>query len=192
MTAVPPDVSLRPYNDGDFGLLRAILGDPDMTRFLGGPESDEALAARHARYVSADPLTNGLYAIALSGERRAVGWIGFWELEWAGKKTWECGWHVLPAFQGRGIAVTAGMAMLDVIQTRRRHRFVNAFPSVDNRASNAVCRSLGFISLGEVEVEYPKGHMMRSVHWRYDLQPPGQQDFGLHAIHVKPTQGGRC
>jgi hypothetical protein len=111
VTAVRPHVRLRPYDDGDHELLRGILGDPDMTRFLGGPESDAALVARHARYVSADPLTNGLYAIALPDEHRAV----------------------------------------------------------------AVCESLGFTLLGEVEVEYPKGHIMRSVHWRYDLQPSGQQ-----------------
>lgn len=173
MTAERSDVSLRPYGDSDFGLLHGILGNPDMTRFLGGPESDQALAARHARYVTADPLTHGLFVIMLSGQDRAIGWIGFWESEWNGETNWECGGHVLPAFQGRGIAFSATMLMLDAARALDRHRFVDAFPSVDNAPSNALCKSIGFTTFGEADVEYPKGHVMRSVHWRYDLEQSG-------------------
>jgi hypothetical protein len=40
---------------------------------------------------------------------------------------------------------------------------------VENVASNALCRTLGFENAGEVEVEYPKDTMMLSNAWRFDL-----------------------
>lgn len=169
MSAARLDVSIRPYAAGDAGLLRALLGDPGMTAFLGGPESDEALAARHERYLSADPATNGLFTILVGEECVPAGWVGFWESELDGEMVWECGWHVLPAFQGGGVAFAAALLALDEARWRHRHRWVDAFPSVDNAASDALCRRLGFTALGEVDVEYPKGHMMRSRHWRLDL-----------------------
>jgi RimJ/RimL family protein N-acetyltransferase len=76
---------------------------------------------------------------------------------------------VLPAFQGRGIA---GMATAQAIATARsehKHRFLHAFPSVDNAPSNAICRKLGFTLLGEYEFEYPKGSFMQCNDWRLDL-----------------------
>jgi hypothetical protein len=38
-----------------------------MTRFIGGPESEVALLARHQRYLAADPATNGLFTVLLGG-----------------------------------------------------------------------------------------------------------------------------
>lgn len=159
---------IRPYAEGDLPLLRALLGDPEMMRHLGGPESSDALEARHARYLAASPDTNGLFTVRVGED--PVGWVGFWESEWGGELQWECGWHVLPAFQGRGVATAAVRQMLAEARARKRHRFAGAFPSVENAASNAVCRTLGFVCLGEVEIEYPKGHMMRADHWRLDLE----------------------
>ncbi|MGI8711878.1 MAG: hypothetical protein ACR2NR_01595 [Solirubrobacteraceae bacterium] len=42
-------------------------------------------------------------------------------------------------------------------------RFVHAFPSVENAASNAVCRSAGFALLGPIEAEYPPGTTRRAT-----------------------------
>ena len=50
-----------------------------------------------------------------------------------------------------------------------KHRFVHAFPSVDNAPSNAICRKAGFTLLGERDFEYPPGHPLRSNDWRFDL-----------------------
>jgi RimJ/RimL family protein N-acetyltransferase len=56
-------------------------------------------------------------------------------------------------------------------ETRRqnRHRYLHAFPSVDNAPSNAICKKLGFELLGPCDFEYPPGHQLRCNDWRLDL-----------------------
>lgn len=164
-----PDVGIRPYARGDLSLLERLLGDPAMTVHIGGPESPEAVRARHERYLGYDGTTEELFTVTVGPDHVPAGWVGFWESEWQGKTVWECGWHVLPEFQRAGVAAAAMTLVLDRARARGLGRPMHAFPSVDNAASNALCRHLGFESLGEVEVEYPKGHMMRSVDWRLEL-----------------------
>lgn len=50
-----------------------------------------------------------------------------------------------------------------------RHRFMHAFPSVENAPSNAICRKLGFALVEESEFEYPPSNLMRCNDWRLDL-----------------------
>lgn len=33
-------VRLEPWGEGDLALLKKLMGDPEMTRHLGGPESE--------------------------------------------------------------------------------------------------------------------------------------------------------
>lgn len=54
MPTADPDVSLRPWTDGDLPLLRGLLADPAMMTYLGGPESEEKLLARY-RFIYAFP-----------------------------------------------------------------------------------------------------------------------------------------
>jgi RimJ/RimL family protein N-acetyltransferase len=51
---------------------------------------------------------------------------------------------------------------------------MHAFPNVDNEASNAICRKLGFELLEAREFEYPKGHLMTCNDWRLDLRGAGR------------------
>ena len=163
------DVALRPWAAGDLWLLQRLLGDPEMTRHLGGPESQEAIRARHERFLVADPESHGLFAVTAGPAAEAVGWVGYWESEWRGELVWECGWNVLPEAQGRGVATAAAALMIDDARRRGRHRHLHAIQAVGNAASNALCRRLGFELLGEVEVDYPTGVVMRSNDWRLDL-----------------------
>ena len=43
-------VRIELWGQGDLPLLKKLLGDPAMTEHLGGPESDEQLIKRQARY----------------------------------------------------------------------------------------------------------------------------------------------
>jgi RimJ/RimL family protein N-acetyltransferase len=80
---------------------------------------------------------------------------------------YETGWNVLPPFQGRGIAAAA--ATVAAAGAEREHRYIHAFPSVDNPASNAICHKLGFSLVAECDFEYPPGSFMRCNDWRLDL-----------------------
>lgn len=162
-------VALRPWTEDDLPLLTRLLGDPVETRHIGGPESPEQLKSRHERYLAFGPPLGEVFSVVTGSARTAVGWVGYWESEWHGEQVWETGWHVVPEFQSRGIATAAAAQALERARATGRHRWAYAFPSVDNAASNTLCRNLGFELTGEVEVEYPPGSMMRSNGWRLDL-----------------------
>lgn len=166
-------VRIEPWSESDLELLRRANA-PELMDHLGGPESEEQLIGRHGRYVtlSADRTGRGrMFRIALTGEDEAVGTIGFWERTWRGQEVYETGWAVLAGFQGRGIASAATTAAAGQARAEHRHRYLHAYPSVANGASNGVCRKAGFTLLGECEVEYPPGHPLLTNDWRLDLHP---------------------
>jgi len=170
MPIADPDVSLRAWQNDDLGLLRGLLGDPSMMTYLGGPETEQKLLARHARYLSLD---GRCYVITIGPERTAAGWIGYWETSWHDEPAWETGWSVLPAFQGRGLATRGAALALETAAAEDRYRFIYAFPAVDNGPSNRVCAKLGFERLGSESLEYPPGTWMECAIWRRALRPDG-------------------
>ena len=157
-------VSIEPWTAADRPLLDRLLGDPEMTRHLGGPEAPKKLASRQRRYETPD---SKQYRI-VAPDGQSAGYVGYWERSWQGEDAWEVGWAVLTEYQGRGYATEAMRLLLDVIGEDER-RPVHAFPSVDNAASNAVCRKLGFEFLGAFDFEYPPGHPLRCNDWRLKL-----------------------
>jgi RimJ/RimL family protein N-acetyltransferase len=163
-------VRLEPWGEGDLPLLQKLLGDPAMTEHLGGPEPPEKIAERHERYLDAKPGTVEMFKIVdESGE--AVGSVGYWEREVGDEKVYETGWSVLPEFQGRGIATDGTALVIERLRATRKHRFLYAYPSVENHPSNAICRKLGFELIEVEEYEYPKGsgNIMRCNDWRLKL-----------------------
>ncbi|WP_406363345.1 GNAT family N-acetyltransferase [Streptomyces sp. NBC_01579] len=170
-----PVVRIVPWSDGDLELLRRANA-PELMDHLGGPESEEQLMARHDRYVALSEDRTGrgrMYRIALTegdGDA-AVGTIGFWERTWRGQEVYETGWAVLPGYQGRGIAATAAVAVAEQARAEHKHPHLHAYPSVDNAASNAVCRKAGFTLLGMCDFEYPPGHVLLTNNWRLELAP---------------------
>ena len=158
------DVRLEPWGEADLPLLRRLVGDPAMMEHLGGPESEEKIVARQARYV---PAGSNQFRIVAGGE--AVGWVGYWERDWNGEKIREIGWAVLPAFQGRGIARAATEQAIALARAEDGPRGLHAFPSVDNPPSNQICRTLGFTLVEAHDLEFPPGSFMRCNDWRLDL-----------------------
>lgn len=163
-----PAVRIERWRDEDLPLLHRLLGDPAMTEHIGGPETPEGIVARHRRYLAgSDPI----FRVVDVPSGAAVGWVGYWERTWRGASVFETGWSVLPAHQGRGVARAATAQALDQARAERRLRYVHAFPSVGNPPSNAVCRRLGFVCLGECDFDYPaKGVTLRCHDWRCDLE----------------------
>jgi hypothetical protein len=92
-------VRLVPWSTEDFWLLERC-NTPEMTAYLGGPETAEQLASRHDRYV-ANAYPGQMYTIrTLEGE--TAGSIGYWEHTKADESVWETGWAILPEHQGKG------------------------------------------------------------------------------------------
>ncbi|NRS46572.1 GNAT family N-acetyltransferase [Brevibacillus sp. HB2.2] len=162
-------VRIQPWADDDLSLLR-LLNAPVMMEQLGGPETEEQLLARHERYVNKGrQLTSRMFSIVLLPNHTPVGSIGYWDRIWQGENVYEVGWSVLPPFQGKGIASAALALLITRIKQERRHKFIHAYPSVDNPASNAICRKLGFTLQSECVFEYPPGSFMRSNDWRLEV-----------------------
>ncbi|TDB71396.1 GNAT family N-acetyltransferase [Micromonospora sp. KC721] len=170
------DVRLEPWSESALGLLRRI-NSAQMRRYVGGPEPEEKLLARHRRYLAMPATGRGCLFAVLRGDEM-VGSIGYHQRDWRGRQIYETGWNVLPPFQGRGIATAAGAALLAIVrEATRQHdapHSLHAFPSVENVSSNALCHRLGFTLLGPCNFEYPPGSgcLMRSNDWRIDLTCP--------------------
>lgn len=163
-------VRLEPWGKGDLPLLKRLLGDPEMMNHLGGPESDERLVKRQADYEQMAESGEGrMFKIVDEASGEAVGQVGYWERDWRGEEIYETGWFVLPEFQGRGIASAATAQAIAAARSDGKHRYLHAFPSVDNPPSNAICRKLGFTLIEACEFEYPKGSFIQCNDWCLDL-----------------------
>lgn len=160
------NVHIEPWGQGDLPLLEKLLGDPEMMGHLGGPETPESIAQRQTGYERED---SRQFKIVDETSGAAVGWVGYWELTWREDQVFEIGWSVLPGFQGQGIGSQAARQAILLAGADHRHRFLHAFPSVDNAPSNAICRKLGFTLLEECEFEYPTGNFLKVNDWAVDL-----------------------
>jgi RimJ/RimL family protein N-acetyltransferase len=162
-------ITLRLWTDDDLPLLQRLMGTPEMTEHLGGPESSEQILSRHQRYCRSSSTGDGPMFVILIGSESA-GSIGYWKRDWNTEEVLECGWSVLPEFQGRGAATKATVALIERLRRGGELRNVHAFPGVENAASNAICRKAGFELQGEVDFEYPPGHQMKCNDWVCDLR----------------------
>ncbi|HJP78370.1 MAG TPA: GNAT family N-acetyltransferase [Pseudonocardiaceae bacterium] len=161
------DVRLQAWSDAAFDVLRRA-NTPEMTTYLGGPESEEKLADRQRRYLALDePGAGQMFVVTVDGEPAGV--VGYWEHEWQGETSYEAGWSVLPEFQGQGIAAAGLRLVVEDARKVARHGCLHAFPSIHNAASNAVCRKVGMTLAGEVDFEYPKGNPIRGNDWYLEL-----------------------
>jgi RimJ/RimL family protein N-acetyltransferase len=165
---VSPTVTLEPWGSGDLPLLQRLMGDPRMTEHLGGPEGPDKLRARQRRYEQLEG-SDRMFKIVDGASGACVGSVGFWSKDWRDEQVYEVGWMVVAEFQGRGIAVAATAQAIELAKGDGTHRFMHAFPHVDNAPSNAICRRLGFELLEACEFEFPKGHFMTCNDWRLDL-----------------------
>jgi RimJ/RimL family protein N-acetyltransferase len=168
---MPDEIALRiePWAAGDLPLLQE-LNAPEMWRHLGGPESPEKVLQRQRRFECLQPDEGRMFRIVADATGEDLGSVGFWRKDWRGGQVYEVGWMVLPAHQGRGIARRATALAIDRAWADGRQRLLHAFPSVENAASNAICRKLGFTLLEACDFEFPPGSLMRCNDWRLDLE----------------------
>jgi RimJ/RimL family protein N-acetyltransferase len=160
-------IKIKPWEDNDLDLL-FLINAPAMMQYLGGPESKEQILKRHKRYLELGN-RGRMFSIKLLPELETVGSVGYWQTTWNNERVYETGWSVLPSYQGKGIATKAVKLAIEEASCENKYKYIHAFPSIDNPASNAICRKLEFQFISECEFEYPPGSFMRCNNWRYNL-----------------------
>lgn len=164
-------VQIEPWGDTDLALLRQ-LNAPEMMEHLGGSETEEQMLTRHQRYMEIGGTGTGhMFRIVLHAELEPVGSVGYWERVWKGETIYEIGWSIISSFQGRGIATLAVAKAIAMARAEKKHQYMHAFPSINNPASNAICRKLDYVLLQSCEFEYPPGNFMQCNDWRLNLAP---------------------
>jgi [ribosomal protein S5]-alanine N-acetyltransferase len=161
-----PRLGFRQWTDAGLPLAVSLWSDPEVTRLIGGPLSEEAVAQK---------LADDISSMNLHG-------VQYWPLfylvteEFAGcaglrpyqpkEKIYELGFHLRPAFWRQGLAEEAGRAVIayafETIQARSL--FAGHHPA--NAASRRVLEKLGFLFTHE-ELYPPTG----LKHPSYSLAP---------------------
>jgi RimJ/RimL family protein N-acetyltransferase len=157
-------LTLEPWDESGFEILQRC-NVPEMTIYLGGPETVEKLAERQRRYLNFASTGRDAWPLRVLLGGEAVGSVTYWDDTTA----FEMGWAIAPEYQGRGLARASVDLALDHAAANGLHPTVTANPSVTNVGSNAVARSAGFQLQGEHEIEYPVGTLMLANLWSYDL-----------------------
>jgi RimJ/RimL family protein N-acetyltransferase len=158
---------IEPWTEDDLALERRI-NVPAMKTYLGGQEAEEQVLARHNRLLDLPANGTGqMFRIVV--DNSPAGAVGYWDRVWHGETVYEMGWSILPEFQRRGIATAATAAAIARAATAGKHMLIHAFPAVENLASNAVCRKLGFTLTGDCTLEFPPGSFMHCNDWRLNL-----------------------
>ncbi|WP_460738837.1 GNAT family N-acetyltransferase [Microbacterium neimengense] len=161
-------LTLKPWSTADLPVLQRA-NTPEMTRFLGGPETEAQVVERHERYLRLNQSGEAeMYRIDVDGE--PVGAIGFWQVDHDGVPAYEAGWSVESAWQGRGIASTALRQLIARVRQRGDRAFLVASPGADNAASHGVCRAAGF-SRGGTFTEPWRGGSLMVTTWTLDMSP---------------------
>ncbi|MGN8554073.1 UNVERIFIED_CONTAM: GNAT family N-acetyltransferase [Microbacterium sp. SLM126] len=161
-------VQLRPWDAGDLPVLMRA-NSTEMTAHLGGPESEEAVRERHERYLRLNAAGEAcMLRIDVDGE--PAGGIGYWATDHEGAPAFETGWSVEPRFQGRRVAREALRQLTRLVAADGRRTLLVAYPGVDNVASNALCRSLGF-EAGDTATLPWRGGELTIRTWVLDVSP---------------------
>lgn len=161
-------LTLRPWSAGDLDLLR-LANTPEMTAHLNGIESEQQLLDRHARYLRLWESGEARMFVIQDEDRRSLGSIGFWNVQWRDEPALETGWFVVPDAQGRGVASRALRLLIDDAREHRGgRRLLTAFPSTQNAGSNGVCRRNGFEMVGTVTDTF-RGAELTMNEWVLDL-----------------------
>ena len=169
-TPQPPPSELRPWSPDDLDLMTALLGDPAMTEHLGGPESPEQLRKRLDEYLAMTPGRRPDVRDH-ARRRRASRWapVGYWPRESDSLETGLERAAGVPGARRRDAA--APRQCLDLAAAEGGYDTIHAYPSVDNAASNALCRRLGFELVGPGSVRVPEGPLDDLQ--RLVARPPG-------------------
>jgi [ribosomal protein S5]-alanine N-acetyltransferase len=162
-----PRLGFRHWTISDFPLALSLWGDPQVTRFIGGPLSPEKIQERLRAEIEFSSLHSVQYwPIFLLETREHAGCSGLrpYQLE---SRVYELGVHLKPAFWGHGLAEEAARAVIHFAfaQLGAKALFAGHHPA--NSATRHLILKLGFRHTHE-ELYPPTG----LNHPSYLLEPP--------------------
>jgi RimJ/RimL family protein N-acetyltransferase len=145
-----PRLNIRHLRIDDWADLHALQGDPEATRFIGGPWSAQKTREVIGRIIEAYP-TNPLewFAVADRSTDRVMGvyWLGPLSREWCEPLGWgqeiQLGYRYARSAWNRGFATEAGHAMLRRGFVELGLETIVAIVDVLNPASERVMQKLG-------------------------------------------------
>ncbi len=157
---------LRPWRDEDADFLLDLESRWEVMQFIGASPTvmktrEEALASIARRRGLCHPVY-GIWAIT-GAEDRVMGNLLLKPIQLSvgagsdGSDEVEIGWQLHPDSWGHGYATEAGTAVIDRAFSRGLRRVI-AVTSVDNHASQAVCRRLGMARVGRTSRYYDAAH----------------------------------
>ena len=160
---------LRPYDDSDLVLTRALEGDPIVMRHLGGaaPDGDRARAVHDKRM--AGIAQGDLYRVVVpDGATDPVGLVAIWREEFAGEPIHEFGIMFRPDHHRRGLGMAASRQIIAEFRAGGVADRLHCFSAVGNAATDHAAPILGFRPIGECDLDY-EGQPLRCRHWVMDL-----------------------
>jgi len=137
-------LGFRCWSQHDLPLARQLWGDIEVTRFFGGPFSDEEITKRLEReIVRIQTYQFQYWPIHLLSDNEHVGCCGLrpYRLE---DGIPELGFHLRPKFWGQGLAPEAARAVIDFAFETIGARALSAGHHPENAASKKVLEKLGF------------------------------------------------
>ncbi len=153
-TIETPRLRLEPLIPAHTVELHPVLADPVLYAVTGGaPPSLDELRARHARQVagvSPDGDQGWLnWVLRLRDTGAVAGFVQATLTRDAGALTADLAWLSGTAFQGRGLASEAAVAVVGRLRERGVARFV-AWVHPDHAASGTVARRCGLVPTGQL------------------------------------------
>jgi [ribosomal protein S5]-alanine N-acetyltransferase len=139
-------------------LATLLWGDPQVSRLIGGPFSDEQVRERLGREIESMELYKVQYwpIFGLNdGEFTGCAGLRPHKLD---EKVYELGFHLLPRFWRKGLAFEAGAAVIQFAFTQLGVAALFAGHHPENLASKRVLGKLGFHYVGD-QIYEPTGMM---------------------------------
>lgn len=137
---------LRPYTPEDFSALHAIFSNPDTMRYYPAPFSEEKTRQwidRNIRRYREDGF--GLWAVVLKETGELIGDCGITLQPIHGQMLPEIGYHLHPAFQGKGYATEAARFCVQLAFDTFHFPAVYCYMKHDNWPSMGVAGRLGMV-----------------------------------------------
>lgn len=150
-----PRLELRPLDEADAELLRALLAEPSVAEWWG-PEDDGF------------PLTDDPDAARLTilSDGAVAGLIQFYEEVHPNYHHAAIDLYLGSAFQGRGLGTEALTALVDWLVSARGHHRITIDPASENAAAIRAYESVGFTRVGTLRRAW-RHHP--SLQWRDSL-----------------------